>query len=129
RAALCAGARRQDRFRHAAAGRQRRGGRDPRRRPSRRRALEGVAAGSWPPPGHRRRPGLPAVEPRPVGALQVDAPAPSEERLLLASAAGVWILIADVFEALTAADRPYKRAKTLSESFKILAAMKREHHL
>ena len=37
--------------------------------------------------------------------------------------------IADVFEALTAADRPYKRAKTLSESFKILAAMKREHHL
>ena len=37
--------------------------------------------------------------------------------------------IADVFEALTAADRPYKRAKPLSESFKILAAMKREHHL
>ncbi len=37
--------------------------------------------------------------------------------------------IADVFEALTAADRPYKRAKTLSESFKILTAMKREHHL
>jgi len=41
----------------------------------------------------------------------------------------VWILIADVFEALTAADRPYKRAKALSESFNILAAMKREHHL
>jgi response regulator RpfG family c-di-GMP phosphodiesterase/HAMP domain-containing protein len=37
--------------------------------------------------------------------------------------------IADVFEALTAADRPYKRAKTLSESFKILTAMKRENHL
>ncbi|HNB25409.1 MAG TPA: HD domain-containing phosphohydrolase [Alphaproteobacteria bacterium] len=37
--------------------------------------------------------------------------------------------IADVFEALTAGDRPYKRAKTLSESFRILAAMKREHHL
>ncbi len=37
--------------------------------------------------------------------------------------------IADVFEALTAGDRPYKRAKTLSESFRILASMKREHHL
>ncbi|HWA50682.1 MAG TPA: HD domain-containing phosphohydrolase, partial [Dongiaceae bacterium] len=37
--------------------------------------------------------------------------------------------IADVFEALTAADRPYKRAKTLSESFRILTNMKREHHL
>jgi HD-GYP domain-containing protein (c-di-GMP phosphodiesterase class II) len=37
--------------------------------------------------------------------------------------------IADVFEALTAADRPYKRAKTLSESFRILTAMKKEHHL
>ncbi len=31
------------------------------------------------------------------------------------------IAIADIFEALTAADRPYKKAKTLSESMKILA--------
>ncbi|MFT3734344.1 MAG: HD domain-containing phosphohydrolase [Rhodocyclaceae bacterium] len=37
--------------------------------------------------------------------------------------------IADVFEALTAADRPYKPAKTLSESLMIMARMAAEHHL
>jgi len=37
--------------------------------------------------------------------------------------------IADVFEALTAADRPYKSAKTLSQSLAIMAAMVREGHL
>jgi len=37
--------------------------------------------------------------------------------------------IADVFEALTAADRPYKPPKTLSESLVIMAHMVREHHL
>ncbi|TDO97377.1 HD domain-containing phosphohydrolase [Marinomonas balearica] len=37
--------------------------------------------------------------------------------------------IADVFEALTAADRPYKTAKTLSESMRILAFMVKDHHL
>ncbi|GAB4060253.1 HD domain-containing phosphohydrolase [Uliginosibacterium sediminicola] len=37
--------------------------------------------------------------------------------------------IADVFEALTAADRPYKAAKTLSESLLIMAHMVREQHL
>ncbi|WP_119299793.1 HD domain-containing phosphohydrolase [Dongia deserti] len=37
--------------------------------------------------------------------------------------------IADVFEALTAADRPYKKAKTLSEAIRIMANMKRDHHL
>jgi len=37
--------------------------------------------------------------------------------------------IADVFEALTAADRPYKSAKTLSESLRIMARMVREQHL
>jgi len=31
------------------------------------------------------------------------------------------IAVADIFEALTAADRPYKKAKTLSESLKIMA--------
>jgi len=34
--------------------------------------------------------------------------------------------IADIFEALTAADRPYKPAKTLSESIAILHRMKRK---
>ncbi len=34
--------------------------------------------------------------------------------------------IADIFEALTAADRPYKRAKTLSESLQIMANLKRK---
>lgn len=37
--------------------------------------------------------------------------------------------VADVFEALTAADRPYKSAKTLSESLQIMARMVREQHL
>jgi HD-GYP domain-containing protein (c-di-GMP phosphodiesterase class II) len=37
--------------------------------------------------------------------------------------------IADVFEALTAADRPYKSPKTLSQSLGIMAAMAREGHL
>lgn len=37
--------------------------------------------------------------------------------------------IADVFEALTAADRPYKQGKMLSESLKIMAAMVNENHL
>jgi HD-GYP domain-containing protein (c-di-GMP phosphodiesterase class II) len=37
--------------------------------------------------------------------------------------------IADIFEALTARDRPYKRGKTLSEAIKIMAAMRRESHI
>jgi HD-GYP domain-containing protein (c-di-GMP phosphodiesterase class II) len=34
------------------------------------------------------------------------------------------IAIADIFEALTASDRPYKKAKTLSEAIDILFALK-----
>ncbi|MDQ6960860.1 MAG: HD domain-containing phosphohydrolase, partial [Mariprofundaceae bacterium] len=37
--------------------------------------------------------------------------------------------IADIFEALTAADRPYKKAKPLSETLKILGFMKLSHHI
>ena len=37
--------------------------------------------------------------------------------------------IADIFEALTASDRPYKKAKTLSESIQIMARMKKEKHI
>ena len=37
--------------------------------------------------------------------------------------------LADVFEALTAADRPYKKAKTLSESIKILSFMVKDQHI
>ncbi len=37
--------------------------------------------------------------------------------------------IADVFEALTAQDRPYKKGKTLSESLKILGFMKKDNHI
>ena len=37
--------------------------------------------------------------------------------------------IADVFEALTAADRPYKLPKTLSASLKIMAFMVKDQHL
>ena len=39
------------------------------------------------------------------------------------------IAIADIFEALTASDRPYKKAKTLSESIKILSFMVKDNHL
>lgn len=37
--------------------------------------------------------------------------------------------IADIFEALTAADRPYKPGKTLAEALNIMARMCREQHL
>jgi len=37
--------------------------------------------------------------------------------------------IADIFEALTAADRPYKKAKTLSEAVKIMSFMKKDRHI
>ena len=36
--------------------------------------------------------------------------------------------IADVFEALTASDRPYKKAKSLSEAMRIMGFMKKDHH-
>jgi response regulator RpfG family c-di-GMP phosphodiesterase len=37
--------------------------------------------------------------------------------------------IADIFEALTAGDRPYKKAKTLSESLGIMSKMRDENHI
>jgi HD-GYP domain-containing protein (c-di-GMP phosphodiesterase class II) len=39
------------------------------------------------------------------------------------------IAIADVFEALTASDRPYKKAMPLSKSLKILGQMKLDNHV
>ena len=39
------------------------------------------------------------------------------------------LAIADVFEALTATDRPYKSGKKLSETMKIMGFMKRDNHL
>ncbi len=37
--------------------------------------------------------------------------------------------IADIFEALTAVDRPYKKGKTLSEAIKIMSFMKKDQHI
>jgi HD-GYP domain-containing protein (c-di-GMP phosphodiesterase class II) len=37
--------------------------------------------------------------------------------------------IADIFEALTASDRPYKKAKTLSESLRIMGFMVKDRHI
>ena len=37
--------------------------------------------------------------------------------------------IADIFEALTASDRPYKKAKTLSEAIKIMSFMVKDKHI
>ena len=37
--------------------------------------------------------------------------------------------IADIFEALTACDRPYKKGKKLSEAIKIMSFMKKENHI
>lgn len=39
------------------------------------------------------------------------------------------LAIADIFEALTAADRPYKPAKTLSEAIKIMLFMAKDRHI
>ncbi len=39
------------------------------------------------------------------------------------------IAVADVFEALTSTDRPYKKAKTLNEAIKIMSVMAKEGHL
>jgi hypothetical protein len=39
------------------------------------------------------------------------------------------LAIADIFEALTAADRPYKRAKTLSQSIEILTGFRDRRHI
>jgi HD-GYP domain-containing protein (c-di-GMP phosphodiesterase class II) len=45
------------------------------------------------------------------------------------SLAARMMAIADIFEALTAADRPYKKGKTLSEALKIMSFMKRDQHV
>jgi HD-GYP domain-containing protein (c-di-GMP phosphodiesterase class II) len=37
--------------------------------------------------------------------------------------------IADIFEALTAADRPYKKGKTVSEALRIMSSMRRDQHI
>ena len=37
--------------------------------------------------------------------------------------------ITDIFEALTAVDRPYKKGKTLSEAIKIMSFMKKDQHI
>ncbi|CAK0756319.1 HAMP domain-containing protein [Gammaproteobacteria bacterium] len=37
--------------------------------------------------------------------------------------------IADIFEALTAVDRPYKKGKTLSEAIRIMDFMRKEQHI
>ncbi len=39
------------------------------------------------------------------------------------------LAIADIFEALTASDRPYKKAKTLSEALKIMSFMRKDQHI
>ncbi len=39
------------------------------------------------------------------------------------------MVIADIFEALTASDRPYKKAKTLTESLRILSFMRNDKHI
>ena len=39
------------------------------------------------------------------------------------------LAIADLFEALTAADRPYKKGKTLTETLKIMAYMAKDHEI
>ena len=39
------------------------------------------------------------------------------------------VAIADVFEALTASDRPYKKAMSLSQSLRILGRMKLDNHI
>ena len=42
---------------------------------------------------------------------------------------GRMMAIADIFEALTASDRPYKKAKKLSEAIRIMGFMKKDKHI
>jgi HD-GYP domain-containing protein (c-di-GMP phosphodiesterase class II) len=42
---------------------------------------------------------------------------------------GRMMAIADIFEALTASDRPYKKAKKLSEAIRIMSFMKKDNHI
>ena len=37
--------------------------------------------------------------------------------------------IADIFEALTASDRPYKKAKKLSDSIRVMSFFKKDQHI
>jgi HD-GYP domain-containing protein (c-di-GMP phosphodiesterase class II) len=39
------------------------------------------------------------------------------------------LAVADIFEALSAADRPYKHGKKLSESIRIMGLMVKDNHL
>ncbi|WP_019617161.1 HD domain-containing phosphohydrolase [Psychromonas ossibalaenae] len=39
------------------------------------------------------------------------------------------MVVADIFEALTASDRPYKERKTLSQSIKIMSFMAKDNHI
>ena len=39
------------------------------------------------------------------------------------------VAIADIFEALTAKDRPYKKGKTLSETIRIMSFMRNDYHI
>ena len=39
------------------------------------------------------------------------------------------IAIADIFEALTAADRPYKKPKKLSDTLAIMSSMTKSNHI
>jgi len=39
------------------------------------------------------------------------------------------MVIADIFEALTASDRPYKKSKTLSEAIRIMGFMEKDQHI
>ncbi len=39
------------------------------------------------------------------------------------------LAIADIFEALTASDRPYKKAKSLSEALRIMSFMRNDQHI
>ena len=39
------------------------------------------------------------------------------------------MVIADIFEALTASDRPYKKGKTLSQAIRIMGFMKKDAHI
>ncbi len=38
-------------------------------------------------------------------------------------------MVTVIFEALTAADRPYKKAKTLTESLRIMSFMVKDQHI
>ena len=96
--------------------------------------MDSVTASTTPP----THPALPEEEDATArGTAKVSQDeAPADDAVLIPagptkrrSLAARMMAIADIFEALTAADRPYKKAKPLSVAMRIMGFMKKDNHI